>query len=287
MFKSMPGILNRSLTVVSLVSGRNLSCTAVNNGAKAVKYLKSQRVRQLNEVKQLRINNSLDSVDPVLGKKDTPFLLRVMAELKESNLLVKGYEYEEVEKVIAAIEFAKRENTKVDSNSTELTFTAEDLQAARDRREAVMRILTIQNAGNKSLVKIATKLAVEEFARKPGDTGSSEVQAAIMTVRIQSLARHVKDNKQDNKTTRYLRTLVQQRQQVLRYLKRDQPERYFWTIEKLGLTDNAVMKEFNMDRQYMQDYKFFGDRILVKDSNKVVKKKRAAARMLKKMSKAL
>ena len=107
-----------------------------------------------------------------------------------------------------------------------------------------------------------------------------------MTVRIQNLVNHVQENKNDHKNTRILRILVQQRQSILRYLKRDNPERYFWTLQKLGLSDNAVVSEFNMDRRYMQDYKFFGDRILVKDSKKVADQKRKESRKQKRTARA-
>lgn len=81
--------------------------------------------------------------------------------------------------------------------------------------------------------------------------------------------------------------LVQQRQSILRYLKRDNPERYYWTIQKLGLSDEAVTQEFNMDRRYMQDFKFFGDKILVKDSKKVADQKRRELRKQKRVARSV
>lgn len=133
-------------------------------------------------------------------------------------------------------------------------------------------------------MQIAIRLAREEFQRFPGDTGSSEVQAACLTVRIQNLANHIKNHKKDYANTRMLRMLVQQRQSLLRYLKRDNPERYYWTIEKLGLNDAAITQEFNLDRRYMQDFKFFGDKILVKESKKVAQQIRKDERKQKKAS---
>lgn len=236
----------------------------------------------MNEAKQNKIKNSLDDVDPVLGRPDTPFINRVMAELQEPNVLIPGYERSEVEKLLVSIE----ETKKTQASLAGLDSLVEDqsIKDLNNKHEAIFRILNMRNASNAEALKMAIKLAREEFQRFPGDTGSSEVQAAVMTVRIQNLAKHVKENKKDFKNIRALRMLVQQRQSILRYLKRDKPDRYFWAIQKLGLSDNAAMSEFNMDRRYMQQYKFFGDVILIKDSNKVADAKRKAARKEKMFS---
>ncbi|BAO40263.1 37S ribosomal protein S28 [Kluyveromyces marxianus] len=261
---------------------RPFSSTAIASSTKSVKFLKAQRRKQLNEAKQNKIKNSLDDVDPVLGRPDTPFINRVMAELQEPNVLIPGYERSEVEKLLVSIE----ETKKTQASLAGLDSLVEDqsIKDLNNKHEAIFRILNMRNASNAEALKMAIKLAREEFQRFPGDTGSSEVQAAVMTVRIQNLAKHVKENKKDFKNIRALRMLVQQRQSILRYLKRDKPDRYFWAIQKLGLSDNAAMSEFNMDRRYMQQYKFFGDVILIKDSNKVADAKRKAARKEKMFS---
>lgn len=255
---------------------RPFSSTSIIGSAKSVKFLKAQRRKQLNEAKQNKIKTSLDDVDPVLGRPNTPFIDRVMAELQEPHVLIPGFEYGEVEKLLVSVEETKKKQAAM----TGLDFLLEEqsVKSLKSKNEAVLRIINMKNASNADALKMAVQLAREEFQRFPGDTGSSEVQAAVMTVRIHNLVKHVKENKKDFKNIRALRILVQQRQSILRYLKSDQPERYFWTIQKLGLTDNAAMSEFNMDRRYMQDYKFFGDVILIKDSNKVADAKRKAAR---------
>lgn len=288
MFNSKSVLILGRVWGVSIISRRAISCTTVSNGVKAVRFLKSQKKKQVNKANQNRIKNSLDTVDPVLGRKDTPFLVRIMAELKEPKVLVRGYEFGEVEKTLASIEVLKQDKIELSglgSVAKELSDVGSKVPLAS--HEAVMRILNMRNADNKTATKKAISLATQEFQRFPGDTGSSEVQAAVMTVRIHNITRHVKENKKDNMNTRILRILVQQRQRILRYLKRDKPERYYWTLEKLGLSDSAVVREFNMDRRYMQDYKFFGDRILIKDSKKVSSEKRSAARKEKKASRYL
>ncbi|AEY96890.1 FAEL097Cp [Eremothecium gossypii FDAG1] len=278
-------MLSRDLVRMSLSSVRAFSSTSVACSTKAVRALRAQKIRQANQAKQNKLKSSLGAVDPVLGRKDTPFVVRMLAELREPHVLVNDYKTEEVDKMMSSIEAARRERMQLSGMET---FAGSNFDAASiaARREAVMRILNMRNADQATAVKRATRLAMEEFQRFPGDTGSSEVQAAVLTINIQKIAAHVKDNKKDNLNTRRLRMLVQQRQGILRYLKRDNPQRYYWTIEKLGLDDNAVEMEFNMDRRYMQDYKFFGDRILIKDSKKVASAKRRASRKERKLAAA-
>ncbi len=76
---------------------------------------------------------------------------------------------------------------------------------------------------------------IEEFARFPGDTGSTEVQVALLTARINRLSDHLKEHKHDFHSHRGLLQMVGQRKRLLRYLEREDPERYRALIEKLGL----------------------------------------------------
>src|SRR5690606_6088999 len=76
---------------------------------------------------------------------------------------------------------------------------------------------------------------VNEFATKKGDTGSPEVQVAILSERIRNLTEHFKDHKKDNHSRRGLLALVSQRRSLLDYLKRKDEGRYQVLIEKLGL----------------------------------------------------
>lgn len=76
---------------------------------------------------------------------------------------------------------------------------------------------------------------VKEFATKPGDTGSPEVQVAILTERINYLTDHFKTHKKDNHSRRGLLTMVSKRRSLLDYLKRKDEGRYQTLIEKLGL----------------------------------------------------
>ncbi|WP_435103962.1 30S ribosomal protein S15 [Arhodomonas sp. AD133] len=76
---------------------------------------------------------------------------------------------------------------------------------------------------------------VKDFARTDGDTGSPEVQIALLTARIEHLTQHFATHKQDHHSRRGLLKLVNQRRKLLDYLKRKSRERYQTVIERLGL----------------------------------------------------
>jgi small subunit ribosomal protein S15 len=79
-----------------------------------------------------------------------------------------------------------------------------------------------------------TKL-IREYAAKPGDTGSPEVQIAILSERISNLTEHFKDHKKDNHSRRGLLKLVSQRRRLLDYVKKKDESRYQGIIDRLGL----------------------------------------------------
>ncbi len=76
---------------------------------------------------------------------------------------------------------------------------------------------------------------IKEYAIKAGDTGSPEVQVAILTERIRSLTEHLKEHKKDSHSRRGLLVMVGQRRNLLGYLKRKDEQRYKDLIVRLGL----------------------------------------------------
>lgn len=76
---------------------------------------------------------------------------------------------------------------------------------------------------------------INEYGRTPGDTGSPEVQVALLTARINELTEHLKINKKDHHSRRGLFKMVGQRRNLLAYLKDTDIERYRSLIERLGL----------------------------------------------------
>jgi small subunit ribosomal protein S15 len=76
---------------------------------------------------------------------------------------------------------------------------------------------------------------MKEFATKPGDTGSPEVQVAVLSSRIATLTEHFKTHKKDNHSRRGLLMMVAQRRKLLDYVKAKDEARYASLIERLGL----------------------------------------------------
>ena len=82
----------------------------------------------------------------------------------------------------------------------------------------------------------ATKLEIiKKYGRSEGDTGSPEVQVALLTERIKSLTEHLKKNKKDHHSRRGLLMMVGQRRGLLNYLSDQDIERYRTLIKELGL----------------------------------------------------
>jgi small subunit ribosomal protein S15 len=79
------------------------------------------------------------------------------------------------------------------------------------------------------------KSLMEKFATHKGDTGSPEVQVAILTARIENLKSHLESHKQDNHSRRGIVMMVAKRRKLLDYLKRKDEARYAAIIEKLEL----------------------------------------------------
>ncbi len=76
---------------------------------------------------------------------------------------------------------------------------------------------------------------ITEYGTKPGDTGSPEVQVAILTHRIKTLTEHFKTNKKDNHSRRGLLAMVTKRRRLLDYLKKKDDARYQDLIKRLEL----------------------------------------------------
>jgi small subunit ribosomal protein S15 len=82
---------------------------------------------------------------------------------------------------------------------------------------------------------VEKRAVVEQYQRAPNDTGSPEVQVALLTTRINHLAPHFSQNKKDHHSRQGLLRMVNRRRKLLDYLKGMDVERYRSLIEKLGL----------------------------------------------------
>lgn len=84
-------------------------------------------------------------------------------------------------------------------------------------------------------MSIDKKAVIEKYARKEGDTGSPEVQVALLTERINHLTEHLKEHKKDHHSRRGLLMMVGQRKGLLNYIKKSDIEKYRSLIADLGL----------------------------------------------------
>ncbi len=89
-----------------------------------------------------------------------------------------------------------------------------------------------------SITKEKTAELIKEFGKGDGDSGSAEVQVAILTERIRNLTEHLKVHKKDNHTRRGLMQLIGKRRGLLKYIKNRDIEEYRALIKKLGIRDN-------------------------------------------------
>src|SRR4051795_13004800 len=86
------------------------------------------------------------------------------------------------------------------------------------------------------------KRIIAEYATQDGDTGSPEVQVALLTHRIAHLTEHLKEHKHDHHSRRGLLLLVGQRRRLLNYMQKEDINRYRSIIERLGLRGGAARR---------------------------------------------
>ncbi|WP_281405284.1 MULTISPECIES: 30S ribosomal protein S15 [Mesorhizobium] len=110
---------------------------------------------------------------------------------------------------------------------TGLCWTTSRLKASRFLQQTRKSTMSVTAERKKELMA--------QFATVKGDTGSPEVQVAILSERIKNLTEHFKGHKKDNHSRRGLLALVSQRRSLLDYLKRKDEARYQTLIEKLEL----------------------------------------------------
>jgi len=85
------------------------------------------------------------------------------------------------------------------------------------------------------VLKAKRREAINQYQRHEGDTGSPEVQIAVLTTRISHLTEHLRQNRKDHASQRGLMKMVGKRSALLKYLRRTGPERYQKLILDLGL----------------------------------------------------
>ncbi|ORX43078.1 hypothetical protein DM01DRAFT_1350096 [Hesseltinella vesiculosa] len=120
------------------------------------------------------------------------------------------------------------------------------LKHEQEKIETLQKIISLQNGNAKAVQLWNIQKAVDWFKQSDGDTGSPEVQAAILTVRIHNLHSHLQQHSKDKHNQRQLRTMVHKRAKMLRYLKTKDLSRYNTCLDQLGLEARAVEGEITL-----------------------------------------
>ncbi|KAI9274600.1 hypothetical protein BDA99DRAFT_498004 [Phascolomyces articulosus] len=122
----------------------------------------------------------------------------------------------------------------------------EALKHEQSKVAALEKIVGLQNGNAKAVQLWNIQQTIDWFKKKDGDTGSPEVQAAILTVRIHNLHSHLQQHRKDKHNYKQLRTMVHKRAKILKYLKTKSLDRYHTCLNELGLQPRAVEGEITL-----------------------------------------
>ncbi|GAC98204.1 likely mitochondrial ribosomal protein [Pseudozyma hubeiensis SY62] len=173
----------------------------------------------------LRLNFGLDGSDRQLLFQDLPQVMVKDRILDSWNLgtLVRGTANQ------ADVSAFESEYAKVQSE--------EDTN-----KHSLARILDLRNASGKGIQVENIRRIIAHFGDQK-DTGSPEVQAAVLTYRIRNLHEHLQVNRHDNSNRRSMSLLTHQRAKILKYLKKKSPQRYHAILPRIGIEARAVEGE--------------------------------------------
>ncbi|PWN37183.1 uncharacterized protein FA14DRAFT_159348 [Meira miltonrushii] len=129
-----------------------------------------------------------------------------------------------------------QENEEIEQGHTDLLGRLLDLRNANGKGIQVENIRRITN-------HFGQRPAMEDGKERGLDTGSPEVQAAVLTYRIRNLHEHLETKRHDNSNRRGMTALVQKRAKILKYLKRESISRYNTILPRLGIEPRAVEGE--------------------------------------------
>ncbi|KAN0083196.1 hypothetical protein V8E54_002284 [Elaphomyces granulatus] len=246
-----------------------------------VEQSRQRKAANLARRKVLKEEREATLGDPVQSKP-TPFVqsledLRTSTATDALNYFVSPQELHD------ALEYSQHVTTPLPNTSRDLVdpqlekeAEAKRLQERQNVKEALHRIVQLANGNTQDRTRVGIQRCIETFGRhhtdtflspKPAavihesapahlpkrprvgpDTGSSEVQVAVLTTKILNLTQHLKTTNKDRHNRRNLRILVHKRQKLLRYLRRQERGGPRWQhlMEKLGLSDAAWKGEISM-----------------------------------------
>ncbi|KAI5474846.1 hypothetical protein MNV49_002350 [Pseudohyphozyma bogoriensis] len=142
------------------------------------------------------------------------------------------------------------------ADSVYTSLAEEKYESAIEQEQAKMerlrRIVDLKNADSKGIEAENRRRIFKAFGRKEGDTGSPEVQAALMTAQIRSLHSHLLSQPRDIQNQRPLRVLAHKRATVLKYLRGLDVQRYEVCLANIGVEARAVEGEVNVTKAGMR-----------------------------------
>ncbi|KAJ6021710.1 hypothetical protein N7540_007214 [Penicillium herquei] len=237
---------------------------------------RQRKAANLSRRKVLQEERDASLGDPV-ASQSTPFIQQIQAVSTEPQVSAStgGINYYlKVDELDSALQFSKNLTEPLqnpDRDTADPQHEKEALekheQEYQNAKEAIQRIVNLSNGNTKDRMRLNIQKCIGEFGRhntdeilppKPAsmqqpnsseqpkkvprvgtDTGSPEVQAAILTVKIMNLSRHLQTANKDKHNKRNLQVLVHKRQKLLRYVRQKERGGPRWTnlMEKLGLSE--------------------------------------------------
>ncbi|KAM0752270.1 hypothetical protein T439DRAFT_312402 [Meredithblackwellia eburnea MCA 4105] len=122
-----------------------------------------------------------------------------------------------------------------------------------EKRNSMLRVLDLRNANAKGIEVENTRRIIKAFGEHEGDSGRPEVQAAIITARIHNLLSHLTTQPRDVNNRRPLRSLIQQRAKVLKYLRSVDVARYETCLKDIGVEPRAVEGEVIVEKKTLRE----------------------------------
>lgn len=129
-----------------------------------------------------------------------------------------------------------------------------------DKDEMIRRSFQLKNASKAEVRKNDVALAIKQFERFEGDTGSSEVQIGVLTIKINALSEHMRTHKKDFHSRHGLDKLVSKRRRLLQYLRGKNFETYKRVLHAFGLRDIINQLQQNKTQQGKRKIYFRGGR---------------------------
>lgn len=239
---------------------------------------RQRKAANLSRQKVLQAEREASLGDPV-ESKPTPFIQEIQsmqggARVPTSNVDLNYYL--KLDELNNALQFSRELTEPLQNPDRDIADPQIEQEAAaqhaaehENAREAIQRIASLNNGNTKDRLRLNVQKCIEQFGRhrtdaklppKPSsvlldsaqtqfektprigpDTGSPEVQVAVLTAKIMNLSRHLQTAKQDKHNKRNLRLLVHKRQKLLRYLRKKERGGPRWQnlMETLGLSEAA------------------------------------------------